>query len=317
MQYNLSLSDVDEIEISYIVNNVKKTIKTEIDYKTFLHSRITELNLEIKESSKLYKNSLKELQQKKKEDIIKLNTLRHLKEENKKKQEKESQELKKQLDDLNNQIKVINQQKLDYVKSIKKIMRGPRNKEKELSTKITKLGNEIQAPLVFNFTEGNELPVKGETEKEKKYLELIQQNTDCIKVQEQLYSIPRKNMAGLDKKIKEINKQCFEIIKSSQKKMTQLKKEERILIMDIITLQKNLGLVVELKKPMIKTGFYIPERLQLKPLNKDKEEDTKKPLIKEIKLKSKNIPNELILPTQNPKPKNQKLIRKNIENFYL
>ena len=312
MQYNLSLSDVDEIEISYIVNNIKKTIKTEIDYKTFLHSRITELNLEIKESSKLYKNSLKDLQQKKKEDIIKLNTLRHLKEENKKKQEKESQELKKQLDDLNNQIKVINQQKLDYVKSIKKIMRGPRNKEKELSTKITKLGNEIQAPLVFNFTEGNELPVKGETEKEKKYLELIQQNTDCIKVQEQLYSIPRKNMAGLDKKIKEINKQCFEIIKSSQKKMTQLKKEERILIMDIIKLQKNLGLVVELKKPMIKTGFYIPERLQLKPLNKDKEEDTKKPLMKEIKLKSKNIPNELILPTQNPKPKNQKLLRKNI-----
>ena len=191
-------------------------------------------------------------------------------------------------------------------------MRGPRNKEKELSTKITKLGNEIQAPLVFNFTEGNELPVKGETEKEKKYLELIQQNTDCIKVQEQLYSTPRKNMAGLDKKIKEINKQCFEIIKSSQKKMTQLKKEERILIMDIIKLQKNLGLVVELKKPMIKTGFYIPERLQLKPLNKDKEEDTKKPLMKEIKLKSKNIPNELILPTQNPKPKNQKLLRKNI-----
>jgi len=91
------------------------------------------------------------LQQKKKEDIIKLNTLRTQKEENKKKQEKESQELKKQLDDLNNQIKVINQQKLDYVKSIKKIMRGPRNKEKELSTKITKLGNEIQAPLVFNL----------------------------------------------------------------------------------------------------------------------------------------------------------------------
>ena len=59
MQYNLSLSDVDEIEISYIVNNIKKTIKTEIDYKTFLHSRITELNLEIKESSKLYKFTTK------------------------------------------------------------------------------------------------------------------------------------------------------------------------------------------------------------------------------------------------------------------
>ena len=69
--YNLSLSDVDEFEISYTANNIKKTIKTEIDYKTFLHARTSELNLEIKESSKLYKNSLKDLQQKKKDECWK------------------------------------------------------------------------------------------------------------------------------------------------------------------------------------------------------------------------------------------------------
>ena len=172
--YDLSLSDVDEIEISYNANNIKKTIKTEIDYKTFLHARISELNLEIKESSKLYKNSLKGLQKKKKDDLIKLNLLKTQKEENKKKQEKESQELKKKLEELNNQIKDINQQKLDYVKSIKKMMRGTRNKEQGLITKITKLGNEIGAPLVYCLKEGDELPVKGENEKEKKYLELIQ-----------------------------------------------------------------------------------------------------------------------------------------------
>ena len=59
LQYNLSLSDVDEIEISYIVNNIKKTIKTEIDYKTFLHSRITELNLESKAPKQIGFFSLK------------------------------------------------------------------------------------------------------------------------------------------------------------------------------------------------------------------------------------------------------------------
>ena len=118
---------------------------------------------------------------------------------------------------------MINQQKLDYVKSIKKIMRGPRNKEKEISTKITKLGKEINAPLVYSLTEGDELPVKGENEKEKKYLELIRRNSECLKVQEQLYSTPRKNMADMDKKIKEINKKIFEIIKSSQKKWLNLK----------------------------------------------------------------------------------------------
>ena len=77
-------------------------------------------------------------------------------------------------------------------------MSGPRNKEKELTTKITKLGKEIKAPLVYNLTEGNELPVKGETEREVKYLQLIKRNTDCLKVQEQLYSTPRKNILKIN-----------------------------------------------------------------------------------------------------------------------
>ena len=51
--------------------------------------------------------------------------------------------------------------------------------------------------------------------------------------------------------------------------MTELKKEERNLILEIISIQKKIGLDVELKKPMIKTGFYIPERLHLKALKKE------------------------------------------------
>ena len=313
--YNLTLSDVDEIEISYKKNDIRKIINTEIDYKAFLHSRISELNLEIKESSQLYKHSLEDLRRKKKDDLIKLNTLKKQKEENKKKQEKENEETKKKINELNSQIKIINQQKLDYVKSIKKMMRGPRNKEKELTTKITKLGNEIKAPLIYNLTEGNDLHLKGETQKEKKYMELIQRNTECLKVQEQLYSTPRKNMAGLDKKIREINKECFDIIKASQKKIVELKKEERNLILDIISLQKKLGLDVELKKPMLKTGFYLPKRLQIKPLKKDEEKSSDK----EIKLKTNNIKNEIILPSQvqsNDKKKvTRKMLRKNIMNL--
>ena len=238
--YSLTLSDVDEIEISYSKNDNKKIINSDIDYKIFLHSRIFELNLEVKESSQLYKNSLEDLRKKNKDDLIRLEKLKKQKEENKKKQEKQNEETKKKINELNNQIKIINQQKLDYVKSIKKMMRGPRNKEKELTTKITKLGIEIKAPLVYSLTEGNELPVKGETVKENKYMELIQRNTQCLKVQEQLYSTPGKNMAELDKKIKELNKQCFEIIRSSQKEMLKLKKEERNLILEIISLEKNL-----------------------------------------------------------------------------
>jgi hypothetical protein len=93
--------------------------------------------------------------------------------------------------------------------------------------------------------------------------------------------------------------------------MTELKREERNLILDIISIQKKIGLDVELKKPMLKTGFYIPERFQLKPDEK-KEEENKKPLIKEIKLKSKNIKTENTLPSEPQKPKRKKLILKNI-----
>ena len=78
---------------------------------------------------------MEDLRKKNKDDLIRLEKLKKQKEENKKKQEKQNEETKKKINELNNQIKIINQQKLDYVKSIKKMMRGPRNQEKELTTK--------------------------------------------------------------------------------------------------------------------------------------------------------------------------------------
>lgn len=84
-KYVLSLSDIDEIELSYMQKETKKFIKTEIDFITFIHSRITELNLEINESSKLYKKNLEELRKKNKDDLmIYLALLKKQKDENKK-----------------------------------------------------------------------------------------------------------------------------------------------------------------------------------------------------------------------------------------
>ena len=270
-KYELSLSDILEIDISYVKNEEKKIIKSEVDFKTFLHSRVLKLNLNINESSKLFQKSLLDLQNKAKDDLSQLEILKKKKEENKKKQEKEYEESKKKIDELNNQIKELGQQKLDYVKSIKKMMRGPRNKEKELVTKITKLGKEIGAPLVFKVSEKEPLPVKGETEKEKKLLDLIKRNTDCLNAQEKLFATPRKNMNDMDKQIKEINKKCLVVIKSSQKEMMALKKEENNLIKQIISLEKNLGLNVDEKKPMKKFGFYIPNKAQIKTISKEEE----------------------------------------------
>ena len=61
---------------------------------------------------KIWKNSGK----KNKDDLIYLALLKKQKDENKNLQEKLSAKTKKEIDELNSEIKVINQQKLDYVK---------------------------------------------------------------------------------------------------------------------------------------------------------------------------------------------------------
>ena len=301
-KYQLSLSDIFEIDISYEKLSEKKIIKSEIDFKTFLHSKVSNISLNINESSKLFQKGLSDLQAKSKDDLAQLELLKKKKEENKKKQEVQYHESKKKIDDLNNEIKLLGQRKLEYVKSIKKLMRGPRNKEKELVAKITKLGNEIGAPLIFKIPEKGPLPIKEETEKEKKLVELIKRNTNCLDVQEKLYATPRKNMANMDKQIKEINKKCLNIIKSSQKEMMELKKEENNLIREIISLEKKLGLSVDEKKPMKKYGFYFPNRDPCKIETVKKEEE-------KIKLKG-NKP-ELSLPCQKDE---KRKINKKIEN---
>ena len=115
-------------------------------------------------------------------------------------------------------------------------MRGPRNKEKVLMVIISKLGNEIGAPLVFKVPEKGSLSVKGETEKEKKFIDLLKRNTDYLNAQEKLYATPRKNTGDTDKQIKESHKKSLGIIKESQQKIMALKKEENNLIKEIIAL---------------------------------------------------------------------------------
>jgi hypothetical protein len=97
--------------------------------------------------------------------------------------------------------------------------------------------------------------------------------------------------------------------------MLKLKKEERNLVLEIISFEKKLGLDVELKKPMIKTGFFIPKKLEIKPIKKEDEEKEESDEIssdKEIKLKSKNNKNEIILPHPLPKTTKKKVTRKMI-----
>ena len=230
-KYQINLSDVLEMNIYFIKNEIKKVIKSEIDFKLFLHSRISTLFININESSSLFQKSLLDLQNQSKNDINQLEILKKKKEENKKLQEKELEENKRKINDLNNIIKDLDQKKLNYVKSIIKI-----NKENEISL--------------------NDKNIK-QNENEQKSNQLNKNKDDHEKI---IFNKPINNVADIDKQIKEINKNCFEIIKNSQKKIIALKNEENNLIKEIIAYEKKIGLFIDEKKPMKKYGFFFPNR---------------------------------------------------------
>jgi hypothetical protein len=171
----------------------------------------------------------------KKEIIKKLIILRKRKEENKKLQEKEIEENKGILEDVNNQIKVLNQRKLEYAKSIEKTKNSHKYKKKEFVHKINKLRGEI-GPLDLDTIKS-----KGKTEKEKKYFELVENYKKYLKSQEKLFSSPRQHMDILDKEIVEINKKHFGNNKVFQNKLFELKKEESIISEEIQSLEEKLG----------------------------------------------------------------------------
>ena len=134
--YQLSLSDISELDITYLKNEGKKIIKSENDYKIFVNSKIFKITLEINEYSKLYKKNLVELQNKTKDDLLTLELLKKEKEEKRKKQDKENAQKKKKIDELIHEIKRLNQKKLEYIKEVKKIGKEEKNKEKEFILKL-------------------------------------------------------------------------------------------------------------------------------------------------------------------------------------
>ena len=233
-KYQINLSDVLEMDIYFIKNEIKKVIKSEIDFKLFLHSRINTLFININESSSLFQKSLLDLQKKSKNDFNQLEILKKKKEENKKMQEKELEENKKKINELNHLIKDFDQKKLNYVQSIIKLNKS--GKEKKIS-----------------FNDKN----IQQNEKEQKSLQLNKNINENEKI---LFNKPINNVADIDKQIKEINKNCFQIIKNSQKKIIALKNEENNLIKEIISYEKKIGLFIDEKKPMKKYGFFFPNR---------------------------------------------------------
>ena len=198
----LNLPEVFSLNISYTKNKIKKSIQTENDYKIFICSKAPIINLEIVDSKESFEKNSFDFELKTKEEKKKHEIFVKKKEEIKRKLEIEEKEFQNIVDESKKKIESLNQLKAQYIKKIQNEMKPQNKKEKELVSKITQLSKEIKVPLLFKFPEKGPLPIKGNTQKEKEYLQLVKQYTDCIKLGEKIFSIPRKSIDEIDKQIK-------------------------------------------------------------------------------------------------------------------
>ena len=289
--FQLNLSDVFSLQISFTKNKVKKIIQSEDDFKIFLISKASLINIEIIRSYELFQNNLLNFDKISKEDKAKLETLKEKIVEIRINIKDKEEKLKQKFNELKLQVESLDKQKTQCLTKLQNSMTGQKNKEKELVSKITKLAKEINAKLCFKLSENGPLPVKGNSKKEKEYLELIKQYMNCLAEGEKLFAIPRKNIDDFDKKIKTLNKKYYGFNKSEQEEIFELKNEEKLILNDIEKSEKRLGLS---KNPEIeynrkhfgkKINEYIKKKITQ---NKDEIKDLKVNIIEiEFKVQKK------------------------------
>ena len=241
--FQLNLSEVFSLDISYTKNKVKKSIKSENDYKLFINSKASLINLELVESNELFQNNSLNFKKNSKEDKDKLEALTKKRAEIKTKIEQKEKEAQIKKGEYQLQVESLNKQKAQYVNKLQKDMKDQSKKEKDLVQKITQLSKELNVPLTFKLPEKGPMPVKGNSQKEKEYLELIKRYNECLKIGEKLFSGPRKNINDLDNQIKRIYKKYYGNNKSSQEEIFELKKEENSISNEIEKIEIKLGLI--------------------------------------------------------------------------
>ena len=225
------------MDISYTKNKAKKSIKSENDYKIFICSKASLINVEIVKSNELNLGRIS------KEDKSRLEALKKKRTDIKMNIKQKEKEIQIKIDQYKLEVDSLNKQKSQLVTRLQNDMKNQSKKEKELISQITQLSKEINAKLVFKLPEKGPLPVKGNSEKEKEYLELIKQYTECLQIGEKLFATPRKSIDDLDKKIKTIYRKYYGNNKSSQEEIFELKKEETSISNEIEKIEIKLGLI--------------------------------------------------------------------------
>ena len=144
----LDSQDAAEIILTYDKNGEKIIISNDEELKTFLNSKITQINLDISQNSKIYKENFNKIQEQNLKDKKTLEKLLKKQKELKNVKETKFIPLKEELKEIESQIYKLFQRKNDIRKKIFEGVREIEKQEKENTQKIKeiqqKLGIQIE-----------------------------------------------------------------------------------------------------------------------------------------------------------------------------
>jgi len=141
-QFLFSPQDAAEVMIGYIKDLKTKVIKTEEDFRTFIVEKINQINLNINEESRIYKENLKEVENKEINLKKQLDLLIKEKKTIIKKHNKKIVEGKEKLDNLKKKILLLKNEYQNILNELMSEYNKNKKEEKEKNKKINKIKNQ-------------------------------------------------------------------------------------------------------------------------------------------------------------------------------
>ena len=142
-----SPEDAKEILITYNENGDKIMIENDEDLKAFLKSKVTTIDLDISQTSQIYKKNAENIKQENEKDKLALEGLLKRNEELKKMKETEFVKEKEEIEKLRKQIMELNKQKHEIRKKIMLGMRKINMEKTENDKKIIELQKKLGLPI--------------------------------------------------------------------------------------------------------------------------------------------------------------------------
>jgi myosin heavy subunit len=255
-QFLFSPQDAAEVMIGYIKDLKTKVIKTEEDFRNFIKEKINQINLDISEESRIYKENLKEAEDEEKKLKNELDNLTQEKTKLIKEHNKKMIEGRNKLDDLT---KEINKLKKEYKKVSTELIAEYNKNNKEVREKDKKI-NELREKLNLPKLKEKKLPNVRQNKPQKKMPEKKTQETKTTEKKVE-FNLP----------INEINQKILLFSKKFSEFIEQQKKNINFENINLGETSQNLIKEVEMWKNFIveKTKNYSEKLIEKIKQNKE------------------------------------------------